>query len=189
MNAETIFDRPRQMANDSSAKSITLVAGELLVAEVILEVHPVTPGRVLVEGLHSDGTLFESWLSALQSLVLRAGDRVTIQHPSNYPEPIINGVLDSVDTKPVMARETGAELSLQSDETLRVNDRTGAPLLDIMQSDSGPIVQLYASMSALDMTGTFKLTADAVEIDARQGEMKLAASGDIHVDGEVINLN
>jgi len=61
--------------------------------------------------------------------------------------------------------------------------------LDIKQEPEGPVVQLHTAMTALDVPGTFRLTADAVEIDARQGEMKLAASGDIHMDGEVINLN
>ncbi len=189
MNAENVFDKIGKSRDESSMDSLALSSGELLVAEVIVDVHPVTPGRVLIKGNHADGTSFESWLSALQSLVIRAGDRVTIQRPSNYPEPIINGVLDSVDRKPVLAHKTGAELSLQPDETLRINDDKGAPLMDVKQSDDGPIVQLHTSMSALDMPGTFRLSADAVEIDARQGEMKLAASGDIHVDGEVINLN
>jgi len=189
MKTNRPFNPFKDNDEDSKSEKLDLASGEMLIAQVIVETHPITPGRVLVTGNTSNQSSFECWLAAVQSLEIRAGDRVCIQQPSNFPEPIVTGVLDSVHRKPVMAHRTGAELSLRADETLRVKDQDGNPLLDIKHEHDGSVVQLHTTMSALDMPGAFRLIADTVEIDARQGEMKLAASGDIHMDGEVINLN
>lgn len=167
---------------------LELKSGEVLIAEVIVETHPVMAGRVLVKGADAAGQMFEDWLPCLQGLNITAKDRVLIQRPCNAPEPLITGIVESMHAqrKQFSSAQT---LTLNENESLTINDHLGRALIDIAAGVDGPSIKLHASLAELDVEGALRLEADSLEFKARQGEMQLSASGDIKVDGEIIKLN
>ncbi|MFK7994438.1 MAG: hypothetical protein AB8B87_09900 [Granulosicoccus sp.] len=176
------FSESAQMAE------LSLANGEVLVAEVVVETHPVMAGRVLVKGQDVAGRSFEDWLPCMDGLNIGARDRVLVQRPGNSPEPLVTGIVESAQARrrPVRSAQT---LTLQENESLTINDYQGRALIDIASTPSGPSIQLHAPLAELDVKGALRLEADSLEFKARQGEMQLSASGDIKVDGEMIKLN
>ena len=57
---------------------LCLTPGESIIANVLVETHPVLHHRVLVTGSLANGSVFESWVVVLRGLVVRAGDRVEL---------------------------------------------------------------------------------------------------------------
>ncbi len=173
----------------STPVELSMQAGQTLIAEIIVEKHPVLEARSLVSGNDQHGIAFECWVNHLHGLVLRSGDTVLLQRPGNSDEPLITGIVESTQPAHRQIHRLGGELSLNADEALRITDHNGKPLLDIAPSADGTVLQLHVPVAETDMPGNFKLVADSISLEARQGEMSLTASGDINVDGEIINLN
>ena len=169
--------------------SLEIESGQVLIAEVVVETHPVMSGRVLVAGTDERGRSFEEWLPCLEGLSIRAKDKVVIQRPANSQEALVTGVVESRHRQARQQSRVGGELTLGKDECMRINDYNGDALLDIVAGESGPSIQLHRSLGELDVPGSFRLVADSLDFKARRGEMTLAASGDIRVDGEMIKLN
>ncbi|MBX2880422.1 MAG: hypothetical protein KTR32_10845 [Granulosicoccus sp.] len=176
------FNEPAQ------TRELELTTGEILVADVVVETHPVLSGRVLVTGQDGNGRKFEDWIPCLSGLQVQARDRVLIQRPANFEEPLVTGIVESGQRTRDTAK-SAQSLNLQLNESLRINDHNGEALVDIVSGENGTRVQLHQSLAEMDVAGKLKMAADSVEIEARQGEMVLSASGDIKVDGEMIKLN
>jgi len=162
--------------------------GDILVAEVIVETHPVLAGRVLVAGKDASSQQFELWVPCLAGLDIKAQDKVLLQRPGNMDEAVVTGVLESSQLDRRQARSSQS-LDLALNQSITINDHHGRALVDVVSGDDGPIVQLHVPMAELDVQGTLRLEADSLALKARQGEMSLSASGDIKVDGEMIKLN
>ena len=163
--------------------------GDTLVADVVVETHPVLNNHILVSGVDATGVTFEQWLTHVCGVVIRAGDKVLLQRPADIDQPLVTAVVESSQRGATTSRAIGEALQMQADEVLRINDHHGKPLLEVFSGESGPELKLHHELSELDVEGSFKLKADSLELNARQGEMTLAASGDIKVDGEMIKLN
>lgn len=84
---------------------------------------------------------------------------------------------------------TPRTLALAAHESLRVVDAHGRPLVNILATDAGPVLQLPSADLQLDVAGKLQIQADQVEMIARDGEMKLLAKDDIIARGEKIRLN
>jgi hypothetical protein len=50
-------------------------------------------------------------------------------------------------------------------------------------------VRLLVDAADVSMPGRLRLAADELELEARQGEVRVSAAGDVKVQGEVIRLN
>jgi hypothetical protein len=66
------------------------------VGECLDSVHPALPGRVHVSWQDAGGQQ-AAWLPKLAGLTIQTGDRVLVQWPIDFAEPIVIGVLDSAD--------------------------------------------------------------------------------------------
>jgi len=175
--------------NESSTTvELELNSGDVLVADIVVETHPVLPGRVLVSGKDVNGRAFEDWLPCLDGLQVRAKDRVLVQRPANFDEPLVTGIVES-SQKSQKSAVAGQKLNLEPNESLRINDHNGKPLIDLVSRENGTSIQLHQALVELDVAGKLALGADSLELKARQGELTLSASGDIKVDGEMIKLN
>jgi hypothetical protein len=84
---------------------------------------------------------------------------------------------------------TPRTLALAAHESLCVVDAQGRPLVNILATDAGPVLQLPSADLQLDVAGKLQIQADQVEMTARDGEMKLFAKDDIIARGERIRLN
>lgn len=150
--------------------------------------HPAWLGRALVRWSTAEGER-EAWLPVLQSVVVRCGDRVLLTQPGNGPEPIVIGVVDGFAHRPAPPERAAAALTLQRDEVLRVEDAAGRPLLEVRASEAGPAVRLLRENLSLEVQGTLAFKAEAIRMEARQGNVEVVAADDVCVRGEVIHLN
>ena len=161
---------------------------QFLVGQVKATEHPVLGKRALVSW-QENSIQHERWLPVLRNLAIREGDQVLVSRVANLPEFIVTGILDSLTDEPPAHRSEGPVLRLAPDESLRILAPDGTPLLDIEATESGPQLRLLVEQNAIDLPGQFCLTADAIQLRARQGEMNLEASGDVKIRGEVIHAN
>ena len=181
---------PPQASTERSSPSGT-VGGrqESFVGDCLDARHPTLRGRVLVRWIDALGAVRERWLPALHGLAVRQTDRVLAQQPSNWPEPVVMGVIDGYVARPEVLRDGVATLALKSDETIRVTTTDGQPLLELHGSDQGPVVRLLSQDAKIEVPGQLELSARSIALHAREGAVEIKASDDVTVQGEVIRLN
>ncbi|WP_437876011.1 hypothetical protein [Sorangium sp. So ce513] len=162
--------------------------GEVIVGECVDAQHPTLIGRILVRWATPRGPQ-ERWLPSLHGLAVRAHDRVLVTQPSNWPEPLVTGVVDGFVLRPEAPRAEAARLVLHSDEALRVTTAEGEPLVDVFASETGPVIRLLSEEVDLELKGALRVSARSIDLVARQGEVRLNAADDVVVQGENIHLN
>lgn len=160
-----------------------------LVGEVVDARHPSLRGRVRVRWSDLEGQLFEKWLPALQGLPVRVSDRVLLTQPSNWPEYVVTGVIDGFARRPEVDREEKASLELKRDEALRVKSQSGEDLLELFDTETGPVVRLLGPDVDLDLPGKLRIRAGSIELEAKRGQARITASDDVVVRGETVHLN
>ena len=160
-----------------------------LVAECTDDVHPTLQGRIRVRWTGGAGTEQESWVPALANLAVRRGDRVLLIMAENWPEPLAVGVVDGFAARPEIRRQPAAVIAVKSDETVRVQDSNGQDVLEVSSSQAGPVVRLLQKDLNIELPGAFRLKADSVDLTARSGQVKIEASDDVVVKGELVRLN
>jgi len=170
-------------------KDIDLPVGTTLLATVTEETNPALPARVRVCWEDENGAERSMWVARLQGLVPRLDDRVIVTFPGNGAEPVVTGVLDSLASTPDPRRTGGPNLTLKQDERLQISGPDGKPWLEVEAHPEGPRLRFLVSPEGLDLPGTVKISGDAVELKARKGEIRLDASGDVRVVGEIVRLN
>jgi hypothetical protein len=82
-----------------------------------------------------------------------------------------------------------AALELRPDEVVRVVGSRGEPLVEVRQNEAGPVVRLMAADVQLEVPGKLKFAAKSIEMQATLGAVNIAATDDVNVTGETINLN
>ena len=157
-----------------------------VVGECLDDRHPNLPGRVLVR-VADGGVVRELWVATLVHSVVRRDDRVLLLQPANWPEPVVVGVIDGLRPRSTPA-VTGAVLELRRDEQIAIRDHTGAALLTIVPGEHGPLLRLARADQRLEVAGRLTLAAEAIDLRS-SGDMTLAATGDVIVNGEEIALN
>jgi hypothetical protein len=164
-------------------------AGLPMVGDCLEGRHPTLLGRYLIRYPDGNGEPVDRWLASLYGLPVRAHDRVLLLQPGNWPEPVVIGVIDGFATRPESPSTTAATLELQRDEVIRIHGCRGEPLVEVRQHESGPLVRLLSEDINLELPGKLKLAAKSIELEAKQGGVKIAASDDVTVKGEMIQLN
>lgn len=162
---------------------------ESLVGEVVDARHPSLRGRVRVRWQDLEGQTFEKWLPTLQGLPVRVHDRVLMLRASNWPEYVVNGVLDGFARRPEVERGTAAQLEMKRDEAVRITSAEGEPLVEVFQDESGPVVRFLSEDVNLDIQGKMRISAKSIELEATEGQARIKASDDVVVKGETIHLN
>ncbi|CAN98205.1 hypothetical protein predicted by Glimmer/Critica [Sorangium cellulosum So ce56] len=175
--------------DDAPPEPITgLRPGEVLVGECLDARHPTLAGRLLVRWTTSRGAL-ERWLPSLHGLAVRAQDRVLVSQPSNWPEPLVTGVVDGFALRPEPPLAEAARLTLHGDEALRVAAADGKPLVEVFASETGPVIRLMTEDADIELKGALRISARSIDLVARQGEVRVNAADDVIVQGENIHLN
>ena len=162
---------------------------EPLVGKCLDARHPSLLGRGRIAWRRPGGGEVQRWLPTLTGVVLREGDRVVLAQPANFDEPIVMGVLDGFTPRPEAEAPRGPSLVLERDELLRVTTAEGRVLLEICPEETGPVVRLASEGLDLDLPGTLRLCADAIELNARRGPVRVTASDDVVIKGEIVELN
>ncbi|MCP3720292.1 hypothetical protein [Paraburkholderia sp. CNPSo 3281] len=162
----------------------------LLAAEVTDTHHPDSPGRVRVRWHSALGEALECWLQCLSGQRPRRGDRVLLEQPSNWPEPLVTGILapaaaggEAPDTH---ASQT---VKLAPDECVQIDDAHGKPLVQILASSAGPVVRLMSPNVNFEAAGKLSLRAQALELEAGRGGVDIRTEADTVVRSRYIRLN
>lgn len=150
--------------------------------------HPTLMGRALIRW-ELDGEVNKQWLPMLHGMSLRDDDQVLVQTPKNGFEPIVIGVVDGYKRRPDIEMSSGPALSLQRDESITVTTEEGEKMLEIYRKESGPVVKLLSGDIDIELSNTLRISAQSIELNARQGEAKITANDDVVVEGEMIRLN
>ncbi|MCX5544797.1 hypothetical protein M3A49_35980 [Paraburkholderia sp. CNPSo 3076] len=176
----------------------------LLAAEVTDTHHPDSPGRVRVRWHSAQGEAVECWLQCLHGHRPRRGDRVLVEQPVNWSEPLVTGILSAsaagaeagITEAPGMHGATGAAethasqtVKLAPDECVQIDDAHGKPLVQILASSAGPVVRLMSSNVNLEAAGKLSLRAQALELEAGRGGVDIRTEADTVVRSRYIRLN
>lgn len=158
------------------------------VAEVIDDHHPDLVGRVSVRWFDTaEAQTVTRWLPTLSGLPVRHGDRVTVQQPDNWPEPIVFGVIDGYARRE--AERYGAHIELRKDEVIEIRGHRGTPLVAIHEGEAGPVVRILSKDLGIDVPGHLRLTGATLELRATEGSTEIEARDDVVVQAETIHLN
>lgn len=163
-------------------------AAHALVGECVDPRHPTLSGRVRVCLRTPAGAEVDQWLPVLQSVVVRKGDRVLVQQPANWPEPMVVGVVDGFAQRP-MVWKPGPSVTVQPDEALQIVAANGTALAEMIQLDGKPVLRVLHADVQLELPGKLRIAAQALELEARQGPVQIRAADDVIVQGETIQLN
>lgn len=162
---------------------------ESLVGECLDTSHPTLTGRVLVLWNDANGKEQKQWLPTLLNLPVRKKDRLLLTKPGNWNEMIVTGVIDGFAKRPEIDRKTSGKILLEQDEAIRVTSRNGQELLELLQTDAGPVIRVLCQDTAVELPGKLKLTADSIELEAGAGSINIKATDDVCINGEMIHLN
>jgi hypothetical protein len=171
-----------------SRTTLEEAAPACLIGECIDARHPSLQGRVLVKFTLA-GHEHERWVAKFQGLPVRVADRVLMLRPGNAQEWIVTGVVDGFATRPQPELSERARIELQRDEAVKVVSSEGTPLIEISQTDAGPVVRVLEPDVRVEFAGKLSLRAEDIELEATQGEVSLKASADVVVRGETVRLN
>lgn len=160
-----------------------------LVGRVVDDRHPTLLGRVRVRWQPDDGEPQERWLATLQGLPVRKEDRVLLLDPQGSDDLVVTGVLDGFARRPVHETSSAATIELRRDEAVRVVGTDGAPLLELHQGESGPVLKVLHDDLELAAPGRVRIRGRHVQLEAEQGPVEIKATDDVVVRGEVIKLN
>ena len=150
---------------------------------------PARPGRARVRWLDADGTEREQWLRTMAHVSVRPGDRVLLVQPVRWSEPLVTGVIDGFSMRLDAELVPAATLSLQPDESVRVSASDGTPLVEVFQSDAGPVVRLCQPNVSIELPGKLRIDAKSIELNAKQGGVAIRATDEVVVQGEAVRLN
>jgi hypothetical protein len=160
----------------------------VVVAEVLDDRHPSLVGRVEVQWRDDTGRGRRAWVPTLQGLSIRVKDRVLLTKPEGLDEPVVTGVLDGFTRRTTETTEA-ARIELRPDEVVRVCDSAGNAVLELQTTERGPLVRLLTDDTDVELPGKLRLRAKSLELEALAGPIKIKASDDVVVEGEIINLN
>jgi hypothetical protein len=163
--------------------------GEPFVAECIDANHPTLRGRVRIRLTETGVPGPSLWVPTLQGLPVRAGDRLLLQTPHGGSEPVVIGVIDGFLPRPEPDRSVAARIEVKQDEVIQVCSPEGQPLVEILHDAKGPMVRLLQSDTRLDVKGKLSITAAELELRALKGEVRIQASQDVNLIGEIVKLN
>ena len=159
-----------------------------LVGECVAERHATLTGRARIrwtDGEHGG----EAWLPRLHGLTVREGDRVLLQQPRNWPEPMVVGVVDGLAVRRKAEKVPGPTVPLRRDESLRIRTDDGQEIAELLLEEDGPVIRLLQDDVGLELPGELRIKAAAIKLEADRGNVEVKASDDVVVQGEEISLN
>jgi hypothetical protein len=175
-------------ASDAEAPPVGVgVPRTSLVGECIDARHPLLAGRVRVRWATPEATL-ERWLPTLRGVAVQEQDRVLLLETSAESDPIVVGVIDGCAPRETEQRPSSS-LVLAADDVFTVRAENGTPLLEIARNAEGPVVRLLTRDTQLELPGQLRIHASDIELSARRGSVRIEASEEVVVQGEMIRLN
>ncbi len=183
-----LSDAVAELVADAAARREPERSPATMVGRCVATTHPTLVGRVEIEWSHGREQR-RAWLTGLLGLGVRVDDRVLLQQPLEWPEPVITGVLDGFAERPPVSSRPGSVTQLGRGEHVCVYDSRGAEVVRIVDGEDGPVVRLLQGDVALEIDGRLRIRAHEIRLEAERGSVEIEASHDIRLHGEVIHLN
>jgi len=183
-----------QKYGSATVAPTAVASGNSYLGEIIDTHHPDIPGRLFVRWQDENGHEQERWLMYCLSNGLYKGSKVLISQPANWSDCIVVAVLASSQpenrTKAIenTADQAPARLSIKASETIQVETESGKPLLQITHYDQGAVLRLGKNIN-LELPGTFRIDADRIELNSKQGGTDCRSDGEIVCRSPRIRLN
>lgn len=197
LSASPTLDELLEIASRPAA--IAWAGNGSVVGECLDTHNPSLPYRVLVRARDADGEAITGWLPVMAHVRVRVGDKLLLDKPDNWPEPIVMGViagLDQASPEPDAASSAsnesdarGPELRLEQNQGIVVTGPTGEALLELQATSEGLRIALLANDVSLDAAGCLRFGADRIELHAREGGVDIRTEGNAVVRGKFIRLN
>jgi hypothetical protein len=186
-----------QLLEQASRVQAARFGNGTLVGECLDTHNPHLPHRVLVRARDEDGMPVVAWLPKFAELRVRAGHKVLLSKPENWPEPVVIGVvagLERPDEQPARqpAEQPAPEqpsLRLEQGQALVITDPAGQPIFELRATIDGPRIALLGADVSLEAPGSLRIGAERIELSARAGGVDIRTDGDAIVRGRVIRLN
>jgi hypothetical protein len=165
-----------------------------VVGECLDTHNPNLPGRVLVRARDRDGEAMTGWLPVMADVRIRVGDKLLLDKPDNWPEPVVVGAIAGLE-RPERRSErdpsdAGAPgLQLEPGQAIVIAGPTGEALLELSSTSEGIRIGLLSNEVELDAAGCLRFGADRIELRAREGGVDVRTEGDVVVRGKTIRLN
>jgi len=188
-SSNTGRDLVDELLSQTEGAAVALNPAAILIGECVEAEHPTLTGRAKISWAGERGARDERWLPLVQGVVLRRGDRVLIQRPANFDDPLVTGVVDGLRQRERYEAPDGPSLRLKGDQGLTVTGQNGAPLLSVYEGSSGPVVRLLSKDLEIEVEGRLRMSAEDIDLVARKGSVGLKASDDVVVKGEMVKLN
>ncbi|HKT98955.1 MAG TPA: hypothetical protein VJS30_20900 [Paraburkholderia sp.] len=185
-------------APEPSVPARAPAAQGLVVGEVIDTHHPDSPGRVRVRWHSAHGETLERWLQCLRGQQPRKSDRVLVEQPANWPEPLVTGIFAQAgggsaalaeDVPDVHDGQPSQTMTLAPDACVQIDDAHGTPLVRILASRDGPVIRLMSQNVNLEAAGKLSLRAQTLELEAGHGGVDIRTEADTVVRSRYIRLN
>lgn len=186
--SSTTLEQLLELASQAQAARF---AGGTLVGECLDTHNPHLPRRVLVRARDEEGKLVSAWLPVLTNLRIGIGAKLLLSKPDNWSEPIVIGViagLERPEEQPSISTE-GPTLRLEPGQALSITDASGQPFLALEETATGPRVALLQRNVEITTPGNLRISAERIELSAREGGVDVRAEGEAVVRGRVIRLN
>lgn len=151
--------------------------------------HPSLSGRCLIRWTDASKKPQEKWLPCIRDVKPQRHDRVLLQQPGNWFEPLVCGILDGLAGPEDHTPKTGPAIRLEKNKAIHVVDSGDNPVLQIEQGEHGPVLRLLNDDLNIEVKGRLRFSAKDIQMAARRGEIRIKAKDDVHVKGEMIHLN
>ncbi|MCA9698470.1 MAG: hypothetical protein KC431_13150 [Myxococcales bacterium] len=184
-----------ELLEHASRVQATAIQGGTLIGECLDTHNPHLPRRILVRVHDAAGDASTAWLATLAEIRPRPGQRVLLSKPDNWPEPVVVGVIAGLVEPPprenavVDGDSAGPELRLSVGERLTILGPEGQRVLELRSTAEGPQIQLMQANVAVSLPGVLRLSADRIELDAKQGGVDVRTDGEAVVRARTIRLN
>lgn len=201
-----LFDAEAARADDTEPRAADSTPAQsspmpmTWVGEVVDTHHPDATGRIKVRWAEASGTPLERWLACLRNIKPRRGERVLLEQPGNWPEPLVVGSFDAVDvcdacdagsadTASAHDVERAASLKLEPGQCVSIADAQGKVLMQVHASQEGPVVRFLESNVEFEAAGKLRLAAQTLEFEGGRGGIDLRTEADTVVRARYIRLN
>ncbi len=193
-SSDTILDALIKSSNDTKTSPKPSNSTGILLGEIVDTHHPDIPGRLFIRWNDEHGKTQQRWLMYSIANGIQIGKKVLLAKPDNWGEWLVVSILAAAHALPDNVEEKEVEhkadnnITLKEAETIKVETESGNSLLDITHYENGAVLRLGKDIT-FEFDGTFRIDAERIELNSKQGGTDLRSDGEMVYRSPRIRLN
>jgi hypothetical protein len=180
-----------------TTKHSQIAPQETIVGCCLDDNHPEHVDRYQIAFTNERGFAEKRWLEAVKGVEVQRLDRVLLLRVRHLPEPVILASLGNEARKNRTQKNMASELEVRENNTVVLHGETpiqvvthdGRKLVEIGKNRHGPCIRVCRKDMKLDLPGKLSLSAGEIELQAREGDVRIEAEQEVTVQGDLIRLN